>query len=136
MPTKPMFESQPQEMRMDMNAVAIGIDAAYDCAVTCAICADACLGEDNVKELVTCIRLNQECADVCEVTGRIMARYTDRDWALKRMQVESCIIACRMCAEECERHSRHHEHCRICAESCRNCERICTEMLRSVPVTA
>lgn len=40
--------------------------------------------------------------------------------------------ACRLCAEECERHASHHEHCRTCAESCRRYEQACQEAVRSM----
>ena len=43
-----------------------------DCAATCTSCADADLGEGDVQELVRCIRLCLDCADVCDATGRIV----------------------------------------------------------------
>jgi hypothetical protein len=49
-----------------------------------------------------------------------------------RQLLEVCAAACRTCAEECERHAGHHEHCRICAEACRRCERACAEAARSI----
>jgi hypothetical protein len=33
------------------------------------------------------------------------------------------------CAEECERHAEHHDHCRVCAEACRRCEEACSALL-------
>jgi hypothetical protein len=51
-------------------------DALEEVAVSCA---DACLAEDLVKELTQCIRLNLDCADVCNITGRIATRRTGSD---------------------------------------------------------
>ncbi len=46
-------------MQMDREILANSIQELHDCAQVCNICADACLGEDMVKELTRCIRLNQ-----------------------------------------------------------------------------
>ena len=37
-------------------------------------CADDCLSEDDHADLVRCIRLDLDCADVCDATGRILTR--------------------------------------------------------------
>ncbi len=105
------------------------IEACFDCAQTCFSCADACLGEDMVKELTRCIRLNLDCADVCDTTGRIVARQTEPNEELIRAQLDACMVACRTCAAECERHADMHEHCAVCAEACRTCERACERLL-------
>jgi hypothetical protein len=42
------------------------------------------------------------------------------------------VTVCRACAEECECHARHHEHCRLCAEECRRCERACDDLLAAL----
>jgi hypothetical protein len=86
-----------------------------------------------VKELVTCIRLNQDCADVCDTIGKLMTRQTGRASAeVIRHALEACIAACRVCAEECERHASKHEHCRVCAEACRACEQACMAVVQRV----
>jgi hypothetical protein len=65
-------------------------------------------------------------------TARILARQTDADPALQHRQLAACLIACRNCAEECERHAQHHEHCRLCAEECRRCERACQDLVSAL----
>jgi hypothetical protein len=82
-----------------------------------------------VAELVRCIRLNNDCADVCTATGRIIARLTEPDASLINAQLQACIEACRVCTEECERHADMHEHCAVCAESCRACQRACERLV-------
>jgi hypothetical protein len=44
----------------------------------------------------------------------------------------ACVVACRACAEECDFHASHHDHCRVCAEVCRRCEQACGELLASM----
>lgn len=108
------------------------IEECYDCAQSCTSCADACLVEDKVTELRQCIRLNLDCADVCLATGTLGTRRTGSNEELLRAMIESCALACRLCAEECEKHAPHHEHCRLCAELCRRCEEACEGAVRTL----
>jgi uncharacterized membrane protein len=90
---------------------------------------DADLGEQNVAEMVRCIRLCLDCADVCTTTAAVMSRPADYDADVARPLLEACVAICRNCGDECERHARMHEHCRVCAEACRRCEQACRELL-------
>lgn len=94
-------------------------------AQTCTSCADACLAEPDVQDLRQCIRLNLDCADVCNTTGRLATRRTGSDEELIRRMLDVCATICRLCGEECARHA--HEHCRICAEACQRCMQACQE---------
>jgi hypothetical protein len=113
-------------------SLASALDALAACALACTICADACLAEEDVETLRRCIRLDLDCADVCTATASILARQTSGDPSLLRAQLEACLVACRSCAEECEAHADHMEHCRLCAEACRACEGACREAMASV----
>ncbi|HSV28865.1 MAG TPA: four-helix bundle copper-binding protein, partial [Candidatus Omnitrophota bacterium] len=83
-------------------------------------------------ELVQCIRLNMDCADVCVATGAVATRRSGSNEQVIRAMLDACATACRLCAEECERHASDHEHCRICAEACRNCEDACQKAQQSM----
>jgi len=72
-----MLESHPQATANE--ALARCIEQCFACALTCTSCADACLGEDQVQELVRCIRLTLDCADVCDATGRVVTRQTSSE---------------------------------------------------------
>ena len=104
-----------------------------ECAAACVACADACLGEESVADLVACIRLNENCADICGATARMLARPAANTNAW-RAQVEACAAACAACGAECERHAEMHDHCRICADVCRTCEKACREAVAPVAV--
>jgi hypothetical protein len=103
------------------------IEECYDCAQTCISCADACLGEDDVTQLRQCIRLNLDCVDVCLATGATSTRRTGANEELIRSMLDSCAVACRLCADECDKHASRHEHCRVCAEACRRCHQACQD---------
>jgi hypothetical protein len=132
MHTQEIIGAHPHVKGNINDALVRCINECYDCAQTCIACADACLGEQSVQELTQCIRLNQDCADVCDATGAVATRRTGSNEDLIRSMLDSCAIACTICAEECEKHSAKHEHCRICAESCRRCEEACQEAKRSM----
>ena len=122
-----MLAAHPHPAGSHREAALACIEACAECAAVCSSCADACLAETNVMQMVRCIRLNLDCADICEVTGRLFARPSERDADTLGHQLEACIASCRACAEECERH-QHMEHCRICAEVCRRCVAACEAM--------
>jgi Domain of Unknown Function (DUF326) len=108
------------------------VEECFACVVACTSCADANLAEEDVEDLRHCIQLCLDCADVCAATGQVLTRQTSPEPRLTRSLLEACLLACRLCAEECERHAAHHEHCRICAETCRRCEQACAGLLASV----
>ena len=131
-----MYKTHPTQSEMDSGMMADCLESCMECLETCNSCADACLGEKNVDMLKRCIRLNLDCADLCEVSARILSRQTETDWRLVRSVTDTMAMACRLCAEECEKHAKMHDHCRVCAEACRRCEQSCHKMMGAIPVAA
>jgi hypothetical protein len=130
MSAQAILTTHPRPPIADVAVLARCIDECGTCEASCTICADACLAEGNVGDLVHCIRLCLDCADACAATVRILGRQTDRHPPTQLNTLEACLAACRACADECELHAQHHEHCRLSAEECRRCEQAC-EALRS-----
>lgn len=60
-----MLDSYQGALNVDTALLAAAIDAISDCAQACTADVDADLSEQNVTEMVTCIRLCLDCADVC-----------------------------------------------------------------------
>jgi hypothetical protein len=104
----------------------------FTCAQACTSCADSSLAEQDVLDLVRVVRLDLDCADVCIATGKVLTRQTEFDASVARVVLEACVQTCRECAEECDRHAQHHEHCRLCAEACRRCEQACVDLLSAL----
>lgn len=132
MTVREIIARHPRAVSLDPDLLLRCIDECFDCSATCTACADACLGEADALELIRSIRLNLDCADVCDAVGRVLTRQTEPDLGLIRAALEACVVACRACAEECERHAAHHDHCRVCAEVCRRCEQACSDLLASM----
>lgn len=128
-----MLDSYPADLGgVDRESLARCIEECFNCSQACTACADACLSEPDVADLVKCVRENLDCADICDVTGRVLSRHTGYDANLTRTMLQACAVACKSCGDECERHAQHHEHCRVCAEACRRCEQACQQLLATL----
>jgi hypothetical protein len=132
MPVQEMLEAYPAEINLDRGLLARAIEELIDCAQTCTACADACLSEPDIDPLRKCIRSDLDCADICDVTARVLSRHTGYDANITRTVLEACATTCRAAGDECSRHAEHHEHCRLCAEVCRRCEQACRDLLDSL----
>lgn len=130
--TMPMLETYPRSINLDRRALAATIDSIISCSEACTACADACLSEPDVADLVKCIRTNLDCADICSATARVLSRHTGYDANITRSLLEACATACQSCASECAAHATMHEHCAVCAEACRQCEAACRTLLAAI----
>jgi hypothetical protein len=124
-----MLRTYPRDFNVDLELLARTVQALEDCANTCHQCADACLSEQELAPLAKCIRLNLDCADLCQATSHILSRQTEYDANVTRPALEACIAACRSCGDECAGHAEYMDHCRVCADICRSCEQACAELL-------
>jgi hypothetical protein len=131
MQVQQMISTHPDVRGSTNDALIRCIEECYSCAQICTSCADACLAEAEVRDLTQCIRLDLDCADICNITGRIATRRTGSDEEVIRRMLDVCAVSCRLCGEECQRHTRM-EHCRICAEACKRCLQACEEAGRSM----
>ena len=131
-----MLRTHPSRPFVGGDVLADCIAACYDCAQTCASCADACLAEESVAALRRCIRLNLDCQDACEATGRTLSRQFEPNLDLIHRQLELCRLACEACADECNRHRDRHAHCAVCADACGRCEEACAKLLGAMPQAA
>jgi hypothetical protein len=126
---RPMLDTYPRALHVDAGLLATTIDALSDCAQACTADTDADLSEPTLAEMVRCIRLCLNCADVCTATGAVISRLAEYDPGVVRPLLEACLAICRSCGDECERHAPHHAHCRVCTEACRRCEQACRDLL-------
>ena len=127
-----LLDSYPGTLNADAGMLAATIDALSDCAQACAADADADLAEQDLAEMVKCIRLCLDCVDVCTATAGVVSRQTDYDASITRPLLEACVATCKSCGDECGRHAQHHAHCRVCEQACRRCEQACRELLAAI----
>jgi ferredoxin len=69
-----LLGTYPGAINVDAGVLAAAIDAVSDCAQACVADTDADLSEHNLAEMVTCIRLCLNCAEVCTATARGISR--------------------------------------------------------------
>ena len=124
-----MLDSYPHTSGLDAGVLAAAIEALTDCTQACIADVDADLSEQDLAEMVKCIRLCLNCVDVCTATTGVVSRQAEYDTAVARPLLEACVAICKSCGDECERHAQHHRHCRVCAEACRRCEQACRNLL-------
>ena len=123
-----MLDTYPHALNVDASMLAAAIDAMTDCAQACITDTDADLGEQNVTEMIRCIRLCLDCADVCTAAVGVTSRPAGYDADVTKPLLQACVAICKSCGDECERHA-HMPHCQVCAEACRRCEHACRELL-------
>ena len=128
-----MLRSHPHPDLQHSQHYAEALNSLALCAQICTSCADACLDEtDHLAKLRRCIRTDLDCADVCLVTARLLVRQTETPNEVVHAQLHACVLACQVCADECERHASMHDHCRVCAETCRHCQGKCNYLLGEI----
>ena len=127
-----LLDSYPRTFNVDAGILAATIDALNDCAQACTANADDDLSESSVPDLVKCIRLCLDCADICTTTVGVTSRQTDYDANVTKPLLEACIAACKSCGDECQRHATMHAHCQVCELACRRCEQACKQLLAAM----
>jgi hypothetical protein len=97
------------------------IQKLLDCVLACENCATACLGEEDVKHMADCIKLDRDCADICAQAARLLKRNS----VIAHQYLVLCEEICRFCGDECAKHQ--HDHCQQCAAACHECAEACHE---------
>ena len=127
-----ILDTYSRTFDVDAGLLAAAIDALSDCVQACNADNAADLGEPDVAEMVTCIRLCLNCTDVCTATAGVISRPAAYDADVAKPLLQACVAICRSCGDECERHAQHQAHCRVCAEACRRCEQACRDLLSAL----
>lgn len=130
-----ILSAHKNQPMMDLKQLSKVVESLSECARICTACADACLIEDNVMILIRTIRLNLDCADICDATCRVLLRQTDPEIEVVTKQLYSCISACSACGDETEKHNTQYEHCKISSNICRTCVKECENLLQVMPLT-
>jgi len=98
-----MLDSHPRTSGLDVGVLAAPIDALTDCAQACTADVDADLDEQDLAEMVTCIRLCLDCVDVCTAAAGVVSRQAEYDANVARPLLEACVAIYKSRGDECER---------------------------------
>lgn len=96
---------------------------SMECTLACEKCATDCILDGNKK----CALIARDCADICALTARLVARNSEFAEEMLRL----CSDVCKACSEECANHSHQQQSCKVCAEVCRKCSDLCAEVSKS-----
>jgi hypothetical protein len=129
---KQMLETYRHPFTADAEALAAAIDALADCAQACTADADANLSEQNVAEMVQCIRLCLDCGDICTATVAVASRPARHDKRVIEPLLNACASICKSCGDECARHAQMHPHCGVCQGACTRGEQACRDLLDAI----
>ena len=102
------------------NKFAGPIATLAECAAACNRCSVICIEGKDVHKMTTCIRLQTDCAQICELAADFLSRNSVHAEHMVRL----CAEICSTCAKECAKHSNK-EHCKICEELCKQCADMC-----------
>ena len=80
-----MMSTSPDRLRTT-DSLTDCIERCIECAQACVACADACLAESEAMSLRRCIRLNQDCADICAASAKILTR------AYSNQRPRACVL--------------------------------------------
>lgn len=129
--TRDMLDASPVAVPLGAAEVAAAIDECLNCLQSCVSCANSDLAEADVEEMRLCIALDQNCADICDVTARVLSRPAWGDDFVVHRLLQACVRVCTACAEECHKHAHHHRHCAICEKACLRCVAACNALLEA-----
>lgn len=98
-------------------------------STTCLTCADACIAQDNPKEMAECARICLDCASVCEAASQLLARPDSSNHSFLYRMLETVQDVCDSCADECEKFPDK-EFAAVCAKACRSCIGACQDLIQ------
>jgi hypothetical protein len=90
-----MLGTYPGDLKLDPDADLLAgvIEAAADCAQACGADADPDLSEPHLAEMVMCIRLCRDYADICSATAEVLSRPATWERRVVRPLLEACAAA-------------------------------------------
>jgi hypothetical protein len=117
-----------QEKKPDPPEQEACARACAACALECEACYRHCLAmvAAGDKKHAAAMRVCQDCAAVCALTGRVVAR-RGPSWPL---MCEVCAKLCKACNEQCGKFD--HEQMKKCARACTSCEKACRDHLATI----
>jgi len=101
--------------------------ACDDCARACDTCSAHCvqLLADGRKEHLATMQTCQDCAEVCSLAARVIAK----DGPMGDLTCTACAEACKRCGDACEKFGSD-PLMKKCADECARCEKACRELLK------
>jgi hypothetical protein len=129
-----LLDAYPAETGMPPRLLGEAVDKLYECAGVCLTCADAAAAEQDPAKIVMsikCVRLDNDCADLCTVAARILARQTGYDAPTTMAVIEATRTVLRASADACEEF-RETTYFELSAKACRETERLLEQLVQQM----
>jgi hypothetical protein len=127
-------DAYPAETGMPPRLLGEAVDKLYECAGVCLTCADAAAAEHDPEKVVMsikCVRLNNDCADLCTVAARILARQTGYDAPTTMAIIEATRTVLRASADAAEEF-KDTPYFELSAGACRETERLLGQLVEQM----
>ncbi|MFI9542907.1 Rho termination factor N-terminal domain-containing protein [Streptomyces sp. NPDC052016] len=121
-----LLDAYPAETGMPPKMLGEAVDKLYECAGVCLTCADAAAAEQDPEKIVMsikCVRLDNDCADLCTVAARILARQTGYDAPTTMVIIEATRTVLRASADAAEEF-KGTPYFELSAKECRETEQL------------
>jgi hypothetical protein len=129
-----LLDAYPAETGMPPRILGQAVDKLYECAGVCLTCADAAAAEQDPDKIVLsikCVRLDNDCADLCTVAARILARQTGYDAPTTKAVIEATRTVLRASADAAEEF-RETPYFDLSAKACRETEQLLGELVEQM----
>lgn len=97
------------------------------CAHTCRTCAEACAVKPEKFSAIIDVCL--ECAKTCESLARGLSLHKQGVRNVFKVQIEACIVTCRLCLRRCMEKSDTFDCVLVCAQAARRCAEVLSVLL-------
>ncbi|MFE9444743.1 Rho termination factor N-terminal domain-containing protein [Streptomyces sp. NPDC006602] len=129
-----LLDAYPAETGMPPRLLGEAVDKLYECAGVCLTCADAAAAEQDPEKIVMsikCVRLDNDCADLCTVAARILARQTGYDAPTTMAVIEATRTVLRASADAAEEFEEI-PYFGLSAKACRETEKLLDQLVQQM----
>jgi hypothetical protein len=129
-----LLDAYPAETGMPPRLLGKAVDKLYECAGVCLTCADAAAAEQDPEKIVMsikCVRLDNDCADLCTVTARILARQTGYDAPTTMAVIEATRTVLRASADAAEEFQEI-PYFGLSAKACRETDKLLKQLVQQM----
>ncbi len=129
-----LLDAYPAQTGMPPRLLGEAVDKLYECAGVCLTCADAAAAEQDPEKIVMsikCVRLDNDCADLCTVAARILARQTGYDAPTTMAIIEATRTVLRASADAAEEF-KETTYFQLSAKACRETEQLLGQLVEQM----
>ncbi|MDN3292982.1 Rho termination factor N-terminal domain-containing protein [Streptomyces ficellus] len=129
-----LLDAYPAETGLPPKLLSQAADKLYECAGACLASADAAAAEQDPEKIamsMKCVRIQNDCADLCTVAARVLIRQTGYDAPTSMAVIEATRTVLRASREACEELGDA-KYCALSAKACRETEKLLDKVMQQM----